>query len=63
MKKQTFEIGSIVTIGFMRGLKVLKKVPTPGDGAPDEFILTNGKSLYSFVPHHGLVKLPLGYQF
>ena len=53
--KQNWEIGSQVRVGFLT-LKVIARVPTPGDGAPDAYFLTNlsGDKLYEFVPHHGL---------
>lgn len=44
-------------VGFM-SLKVLRKVPTPGDYAPDAYILESAKGQhYEFVPHNGLRKL------
>jgi hypothetical protein len=52
--KQKWEIGQVVNVGFMRGLEVVEKVPTPGDYAPDAYILKKGDAHYSFVPHNGL---------
>lgn len=55
--RQNWTPGAMVRVGFLH-LRVLKRVPTPGDGMPDEWLLesTNGVR-YSFVPHHGLVRL------
>lgn len=58
--KQIWEVGEQVKVGFLT-MTVVKKVPTPGDHAPDEYILISKKGeRYSFVPHHGLSKLPAG---
>jgi hypothetical protein len=54
--KQNWQVGSNVKVGFM-SLVVLAKVPTPGDWFPDAYVLSNGKSLYKFVPHNGLNKM------
>ena len=56
--KQNWQIGEIVKVGFVTGLKVLKIIPTPGNYAPDEYLLRsiNGTH-YAFVPHNGLSKL------
>jgi hypothetical protein len=54
--KQNWEVGSNVKVGFM-SLVVLAAVATPGDYAPDAYVLTNGKALYKFVPHNGISKL------
>lgn len=53
--KQNWQIGSVVKVGFLQ-LRVTACVPTPGDGAPDAYFLTNlaGTKLYEFVPHQGL---------
>jgi hypothetical protein len=54
--RQSWEIGSTVKVGFL-SLKVLAKIPTPGDWLPDAYALTNGKgAFYRFVPHNGLAK-------
>lgn len=54
--KQTWEIGQTVKVGFM-SLKVVAKVPTPGDYMPDAYALKSSKDLfYRFVPHHGLMR-------
>lgn len=56
--KQVWTIGSKVNIGFMKGLTVLEKVPTPGDYRPDQYILeaANGNR-YEFTPHFGLARI------
>jgi hypothetical protein len=53
--KQVWEVGEAVKVGFMR-LLVAAKVPTPGDFAPDAYVLTNqgATKFYRFVPHNGL---------
>lgn len=54
--KQCWEVGEIVKVGFMQ-LRVLAKVPTPGDYAPDAYALGSAKGgIYRFVPHNGLTK-------
>lgn len=55
--KQIWEIGQTVKVGFLSGLMVLAKVATPGDFAPDAYILQRGEQLYKFVPHNGLEKI------
>ena len=55
--KQVWEIGQQVNVGFLKGLTVLAKIPTPGDYAPDAYILTKGTVFYSFIPHNGLSKI------
>jgi len=53
--KQTWEIGEVVKVGFLTGLKVLAKVPTPGDYAPDAYVLGHATGrIYRFVPHKGI---------
>lgn len=56
MSKQTWNIGDIVKIGFVGGLKVVAKVATPGDYRPDLYALHQAENnrYYQFVPHHGL---------
>lgn len=52
--KQDWSVGQQVKVGFM-SLEVLEKVATPGNYAPDGYILTTARGqLYAFVPHHGL---------
>lgn len=54
MAKQSWEIGSVVKVGFLT-LRVLAKVATPGNWLPDQYALTNDKGrFYRFVPHNGL---------
>lgn len=56
--KQNWEVGEIVNVGFLRGLMVVKKEPTPGDFAPDAYILVaKGGARYRFVPHKGIERL------
>lgn len=53
--KQVWEIGEVVKVGFISGLKVLAKVPTPGDYAPDAYVLGTAEGrIYRFVPHNGI---------
>lgn len=56
--KQTWEQGDIVNVGFIRDLKVVAKVATPGDYKPDLYALWQPSTgrFYSFVPHNGLVR-------
>jgi hypothetical protein len=54
--KQSWEVGEMVKVGFLT-LKVLAKVPTPGDFMPDAYALGSAKGgIYRFVPHNGLTK-------
>jgi hypothetical protein len=55
---QNWEVGQIVKVGFMSNLTVIAKVPTPGDYAPDAYILRSAKGVeYRFVPHNGIERL------
>ncbi len=55
--KQNWEVGCSVKVGFMK-LTVVNKAPTPGDYAPDAYILMNAAGIrYEFVPHNGLRRL------
>lgn len=55
---QVWEVGQKVNIGFMKGLTVVKKVPTPGDYAPDTYELVSAKGVrYEFVPYCGLNRI------
>ena len=56
--KQSWEVGQTVKVGFM-SLVVAAKIATPGDFAPDAYLLTNhaGTQLYKFVPHNGVEKI------
>lgn len=51
--KQDWTVGQTVKVGFM-SLKVLAKVPTPGDYMPDAYALESNGKFYRFVPHNGL---------
>lgn len=57
--RQDWNIGSIVKVGFVSGLEVIGKVPTPGDYMPDVYVLVQAstKRLYRFVPHNGLTRV------
>lgn len=57
--QQRWTAGEIVKVGFMAGLTVVAAVPTPGDAAPDAYVLSRNNQFYSFVPHHGLTKISL----
>lgn len=56
--KQDWTTGQTVKVGFL-SLIVKAAVATPGDYAPDAYILVNkaGTQLYKFVPHNGLEKI------
>ena len=56
--KQQWTPGQQVRVGFLT-LTVRTAVATPGDRAPDAYILANlaGTQLYKFVPHQGLEKI------
>lgn len=56
-KNRSWEVGDTVNIGFMKGLTILEKVPTPGDYAADAYILISKTGVkYRFVPHQGLTR-------
>jgi len=57
--RQDWTIGSIVKVGFIDGLEVIGKVPTPGDYMPDFYVLfrASTKTIYRFVPHNGLTRV------
>lgn len=58
---QAWNIGDTVNVGFMKGLKVIRRIPTPGDYAPDQWLLQSKKGdYYLFTPHHGIQKLEEG---
>lgn len=54
--KQNWQIGEVVKVGFITGLTVIAKVPTPGDYAPDAYALSQASTgrIYRFVPHKGI---------
>lgn len=56
-KNVSWEVGSIVNIGFVKGLKVMS-VRAEFDGLPDIYTLqsSNGKT-YEFIPHNGLSRI------
>lgn len=58
MAKQNWNIGDIVKVGFVAGLKVVEKIATPGDYRPDLYVLEQAATgrWYSFVPHNGLTR-------
>lgn len=55
---QVWAPGKRVKVGFMR-LTVRAARPTPGDYAPDAYLLSSedGTKYYEFVPHHGVRRL------
>lgn len=55
--KQAWEVGQQVKVGFLAGLTVIAAVATPGDFAPDAYVLLRGEQFYSFVPHNGISKI------
>lgn len=57
--KQNWTVGATVKVGFIAGLLVVAAVPTPGDCAPDAYVLSRNDQFYSFVPHNGLTKIDL----
>lgn len=54
--KQSWQEGDTVNVGFIKGLEVIKKIPTPGDWAPDAYALWHPVTdrFYRFVPHNGI---------
>lgn len=58
--KQNWQIGNQVKVGFLT-LTVVRPCHTPGDFAPDAYVLCNTKQdqLYKFVPHCGLEKISI----
>ena len=56
--KQQWEIGQRVNVGFLKGLQVIEKVPTPGDYRPDAYILqADSGRRYEFTPHFGIARI------
>lgn len=55
--KQAWQVGEMVKVGFM-SLRILARIPTPGDYMPDAYALTDktGDRFYRFVPHNGLTR-------
>ena len=56
--KQQWSVGQIVNVGFVKGLTVMERIPTPGDYRPDvwRLISSTGKE-YEFTPHFGLARV------
>lgn len=53
--KQVWTVGAEVNVGFIKGLKVVERIPTPGDYAPDCWALqSSGGQWYRFTPHKGI---------
>ena len=54
--KQNWQVGETVKVGFLTGLEVIKAIPTPGDYAPDAYVLRQPATdrFYRFVPHMGI---------
>lgn len=54
--RQRWQEGDTVQVGFLRDLRVVKMIPTPGDYAPDAYVLCHPKTgrFYRFVPHKGI---------
>jgi len=56
-KRQNWEVGNTVNVGFMQGLEVLEKVASPANWRPDGYVLLGSAGqLYAFVPHAGGLK-------
>lgn len=54
--KQDWKPGEIVKVGFL-SLMVQDVIETPGNYAPDAYLLTSAKGQnYLFVPHKGIFK-------
>jgi hypothetical protein len=56
--QQNWTPGATVKVGFLT-LRVVRAIATPGDHAPDEYLLESlkGDKVYSFVPHNGLERI------
>jgi hypothetical protein len=56
-KNKSWNVGDVVNVGFIKGLKVLK-VEAVKDFMPDIYTL-QGKNgaLYEFIPHNGLTRI------
>ena len=55
--KQDWSIGSLVNVGFMKNLEVLK-IEAIKDGLPDIYTLRSAKGvLYEYIPHNGLFRI------
>jgi uncharacterized small protein (DUF1192 family) len=58
--RQNWAVGALVRVGFLK-LTVRAALPTPGDGLPDAYFLSNqgGDKLYRFTPYYGLERISL----
>ena len=56
--KQSWDIGQVVKVGFVSGLQIVKKVATPGNYLPDQYVLVQQGTgrIYQFIPHSGLTR-------
>jgi hypothetical protein len=58
--EQIWEVGAVVNVGFLK-LRVIEKIPTPGDYMPDAYILCGlgekSDRIYRFVPHNGIERM------
>lgn len=54
MKADNWNAGQVVKVGFMAGLVVVKKIPTPGDFLPDAYLLEKSGRYYRFTPYNGI---------
>jgi hypothetical protein len=60
--KQTWAVGQIVNVGFVKNLTVMEHIPTPGDYRPDVWrLLSRTGTEYEFTPHFGLKKIATEY--
>ena len=61
--KQVWEIDQVVSVGFMKNLRVIGYKKTT-DWKPDAYLLESTKGVfYEFVPHNGLTRLDSRDQF
>lgn len=53
--RENWTAGEIVRVGFLT-LRVIARIPTPGNHSPDEFAMENlaGSKFYTFCPHRGI---------
>ena len=60
--KQDWTIGQVVKVGFVSGLEIIRKVATPGNYLPDQYVLRQQGTdrIYRFVPHNGLSRCASG---
>ncbi len=56
--KQAWTVGSIVNVGFLKGLTVMERIPTPGDYRPDVYrLISKTGAEYEFTPHFGIARV------